>query len=271
MDPPAQGSRLLLYTSVEKDRYDDFSYWVTDLGEDKIMGLDFATDEEVDDAWVETDEWGGGMHLFWSPGGSHDVVEHGLRHDCEVVVTTKPPCHNDRNFTTIVVTKAEQTKNGHPRFLTLLGDSLHYYEVWMGKTFFWRADPGPVHDIDIQEEYREEDSEVITECAEIRKRYLDSMGIYKPWTLLGLERALGGCMIDPKSPAHPVNEEAQRRRRELAAWRFAINKKKRKETLRAQAAASYLRATGGKRRVPDFPRVGAAAEGRATRQQPAAM
>ena len=258
---------------VEQERYDEFSEWICELGEDEIMLLNYPSDEQVDDAWVSTDQWGGGEHLFWSVGNAVEPDGDGLlgaEGMCELVVTTKPPRPDAEGVKTIVVTDAEMTENGRPRFLTLIADTVSYYEVWMGKTLFWRCDYGHYGVED-----KEEESGIITWAAETRKEYLDSVEVDKPWKPLARELQFGG-LVDPDSPAHPRGE-ARRRRRELVAWRFAINKERREATLRkrretarerARAASAAPRAAGGKRRAPEHRRLGAAVaeEGRATRQ-----
>lgn len=257
---------------VEQERYNEFSEWIRELGEDNIMLLDYPSDEQVDEAWVSTDQWGGGAHLFWSVGDPVGADDDGLlgKRACELVVTTKPPRPEAKGVKTIVVTTAEMTTNGLPRFLTLIADTVSYYEVWMGKTLFWRCDYGGQ---DVED--KEQESGIITWAAETRKEYLDSVGVDKPWKPLVRELQFGG-LVDPDSPAHP-RAEARERRRGLAAWRFAINKERREATLRkrretararARAASATPRAAGGKRRAPEHRRLGAAVaeEGRASRQ-----
>ncbi len=259
---------------VEPGMYGEFSEWISELAE-RVHLSDYPTDEQVDEAWVSTDRWGHGEHIFWSvlgpsewdkdgffpnPKGSSDIA-------AELVVTTMPPvAGNEDEVKTIVFSGAELTDNGMPRFLSLTHNSLCYYEVWLGKTFFWQCDSSSFKEADLEDEYYySQDVGGVTWAAETRKEYLDSLGIKnKPWKLLEREKTEKfGCLVERCSPAHPDARAIARS--PLLSWRTAVNRTRRAETLRRREQA-LVRAGGKRRTIPV--RLGAPAT-EARRQPPA--
>lgn len=192
---------------IPSDRYEEFSDWLGEMAEETCV-LDNPDDAQVAGAWVQTDRWGDdGEHLYWScvaPAKTDGDGLFGQRSVAEVVVTTKPPLPG-KSAKRFEVCDREMTEDGWPRFLALTADTIHYYEVWLGKTLLWRSDYGQHENEDDDEVYRKQDREIVTWLAETRKEYLESVGASSPWKLLKRE-VDRGCLVDAESPAHPDRE-----------------------------------------------------------------
>lgn len=206
---------------VADDKKDEIERWVfrrVQDGEDEI-------EEEVEwdrgDEWVESRLWSEEQHIFLCLEGPTKPDDDGafLHDGVPFIATTMAPLPDATTVKEVTVTPEEMNKYGRPRCLILPFVRLSYYEAWIGKSFLWRCDYGK------ERPHSKEICEDVTWTAELRKNYLDGLGVDKPWK--PLEREQEESLVDLNSPAHPRARAIRnwRKRGALVLWRTRAARK----------------------------------------------
>lgn len=215
-----------------EDHDHEFDGFVDELTDATLQadGIDRA---DVASCWAQCPLQGNDQVMMWACLPPPDIDQGLEGYGDAIILSTRIPPLADEDCKTIEFAPEELTEDGWPVFNVNYCYNLGFYEAHVGRTMLFRTDDsGSAFDGFPRDELPPDYSECATEVAEERLMFMDRVNLPTKWIQLSYEEEFGS-IIDPHSW---IWDWDWNRRKNLIRFRFAVNKRRRAETLRKRAA-----------------------------------